>query len=315
MLIEDLFNQVLVLPAQNCGANRIRIVSGFATTNMVDLHMNRLHELNLNRIRIELIVGMTKNHGIELIHHHGFKKLAKECSNHGIEFNCKYVVMGNPVHAKTYCWLKEKTPIKSFIGSANYTMTGFGNKQVEAMIKSDPIYANNFFLDVNRRSHNCLDTQIEDHITFQQSHKLVDSVINNKQPYFQSITLSLLTNGVTPKKSGINWGQRKQRNPNQAYIPIPSQINKLNFFPAHGKRFTVLTDDDKIFIMARAQANGKALHTTNDNSQIGSYLRSRIQVDSGIFVTKKHLTQYGRTDVKFSKIDDETYYMDFSAQK
>ena len=76
--------------------------------------------------------------------------------------------------------------------------------------------------------------------------------------------------------------------------------------------FTINTDDNKTLIATRAQQNGKAIHTPHNNSLIGEYFRMRLGLPNGAFVQKEDLIRYGRTDVDFYKIDDETYYMDFS---
>ena len=51
----------------------------------------------------------------------------------------------------------------------------------------------------------------------------------------ESITLSLLVRGDTPKRSGINWGQRSDRHPNQAYLSLPAFIQRSGFFPERVK--------------------------------------------------------------------------------
>ena len=73
-----------------------------------------------------------------------------------------------------------------------------------------------------------------------------------------------------------------------------------------------MTDDDKVLICTRAQQSGKAIHTPHNNSLIGEYFRNRLGVGNGEPVTLENLIAYGRTDVTFYKIDDETYFMDFS---
>lgn len=77
-------------------------------------------------------------------------------------------------------------------------------------------------------------------------------------------------------------------------------------------RFFVLTYDGKIFICVRAQDNGKAIHTPQDNSMLGKYFRERLNVPHGSFVHKEDLDRYGRTTVDIFKIDVENYYLDFS---
>ncbi len=115
-----------------------------------------------------------------------------------------------------------------------------------------------------------------------------------------------------PTASGLNWGQREGREPNQAYLSLRSSVYQTDFFPARTIHFTVYTDDNKVLICTRAQDNGKAIHTPHNNSLIGEYFRNRLGLTSGEYVTKDDLFAYGRTDVDFYKIDDETYFMDFS---
>lgn len=130
----------------------------------------------------------------------------------------------------------------------------------------------------------------------------------------ESLTLSLLQhNGKqTGRRSGLNWGQRPNRNPDEAYIPLPSKQARKGFFPVNGVRFRVETDDGKKFIMRVEQANNKAITTPDDNAEIGKYFRARIGVDYGKLVEKEDLERYGRTDVTFYKLDDEQFVMDFS---
>ncbi len=56
MLTKNLFNEVLLRPAQN-GANKLFIVSGYATAAMAFYHLQYLHQ-NALEVSVELIVGM-----------------------------------------------------------------------------------------------------------------------------------------------------------------------------------------------------------------------------------------------------------------
>ncbi len=307
MIHEDLFREVLLSPAYDLRGGRLRIVSGFATANMVDRHMQQLVKQEFN-VSIELIIGMTIKVGIQEAQHLAFRKMA-EHSSWGIDFTCQYVVRGNPVHAKSYVWLDSREkPVMAFCGSANYTMTGFGGAQIESMAFTDSVDANEFHNYILRNTSDCIQPHIDTQVKMLRSRK----GFNDGSP-LERVTLSLLdkTSGETPTRSGINWGQRKGRNRDQAYINIPTSIGRSGFFPERFEQFTVLTDDGDSFICVRAQDNGKGLHTTQDNSLLGAYLRARLGVGSGEYVTKQHLDEYGRTDISFSKIDPETYLMDF----
>jgi hypothetical protein len=130
------------------------------------------------------------------------------------------------------------------------------------------------------------------------------------------ITLSLIVarSGMerVPMRSGLNWGQRPGRNPNQAYLSVPREIQRSSFLPEIGQQFLVEADDGQRFIMVRAQSNGKALETPGDNSLLGRYFRTRIGVESGRLVTATHLRRYGRTSVDIYRVSSSHYELDFS---
>ena len=65
-------------------------------------------------------------------------------------------------------------------------------------------------------------------------------------------------------------------------------------------------------ILRIEQQNNKAITTPARNSDLGEYFRNRLGLANGDFVTREDLDRYGRTDVIFIKLDEETYYMDFS---
>ncbi|MXZ81092.1 MAG: NgoFVII family restriction endonuclease [Gammaproteobacteria bacterium] len=314
MLDSDLFREILISPA-TAKSDRIKIVSGFATANMVDRHMSHLSKLELP-IHIDLIVGMTPISGIELTHHMGFQKIARNAPYEGMSFNCRYVANSIPVHSKVYCWMKGDALLEAWLGSANYTMTGFSRAQLESMAQTDPEYAKNLYHRAEGNSINCLSEDVEDRVIFKESHlpllSAPQKATSQKQLGQESVIMSFLVKGNTPARSGINWGQRPGRDMNQAYISIPTQIRKSDFFPDRAEQFTVLTDDGDSFIMVRAQQGEKALHTTPSNALLGKYIRARLGVNSGQYVTREHFVKYGRTDVSFTKIDEETYFMDFS---
>ncbi len=306
MLSEDLFREILIIPAMRQEINRLQIVSGFATAGMADRHMEKLAGIDQS-ISIDLIIGMPRQVGIEKAQHFALRKLS-ETQPYGLDFSCRYVVKGNPVHAKTYCWFEKNRPILAFAGSANYSLTAFGRSQIEVMTPADVYGIANFQADVRRNTTDCRDEHIETKIALTETRQIADLNSN-----VDTVTLSLLNHQTkeTPERSGINWGQREGRNKNQAYINIPADIGGSGFFPDRAEQFTVLTDDGDSFIMVRAQDGGKGLHTTQNNALLGEYLRARMRVPSGHYVTRQHLIEYGRTDITFTKIDDETYLLDF----
>lgn len=99
---------------------------------------------------------------------------------------------------------------------------------------------------------------------------------------------------------------------NSGFIPLPSDLWNSKFFPDHTWHFVVSTDDDTVFFCSREKLHGKGIYSAQPQSSFGEYFRNRLGVAFARPVTKQDLINYGRTDVDFYKIDDETYFMDFS---
>jgi|SRR5690606_27520018 len=314
---KEIFDQVLVNPLKN-GANKIRIISGYASANMVARHAEYIKNTMRKSFSTELIIGMGGSDGIELANHRSLIQLQNSSD---LKFRCNYIVNPPPVHSKLYLWMRGDEPYICFSGSANFTQNAFSTSMREAVSLVDPSLGLNYFETLANESMNCADESIEHFIDFYESKRIIldfkkdsnqDSQL--KERFTDRVTLSLLHSDKyeVPARSGLNWGQRPGREKNQAYINIPADIGRSGFFPDIRNTFTILTDDDKHLICVRAQANGKGLHTTLNNSLMGEYFRYRLGLKNGEFVTLEHLIRYGRTDVDIYKLDEETYYLDFS---
>jgi hypothetical protein len=133
---------------------------------------------------------------------------------------------------------------------------------------------------------------------------------------FNFVTLPLTTKRagqiIVPQRSGLNWGQRPGRSPNQAYLSVPADIQRSGFFPERGEIFIIECDDGFLMSCVRAQANGKGIESPTNNSIIGSYFRKRLGVRSGHMVTIDHLLSYGRTSVDIHFQNYNSYHLDFS---
>ena len=319
LLSDNLFSEVLLNPAKD-GASDLYIISGYASSAMVFHHAEKLKEQNSD-ININLIIGMTCRDGLSKTNHRGFQSLVE--NDLSGDFNCSYLINSPPVHSKVYTWFKDDIPVMAFAGSANYSQQAFiGNSQREVATKCDPATAYAYYNSLIDESIYCDHQDAEEVITLYNDNRAVnstkDSVEEETAEYdatagLEHELISLINrSGEISQRSGLNWGQRGNREPNQAYIPLKVNVYSTDFFPPVAQHFTIHTDDGKILICTRAQENGKAIHTPQNNSLIGEYFRFRLGVANGNLVTMDDLTSYGRTDIDFYKIDEENYYMDFS---
>ncbi len=303
MITENLYRSVLIEPAQ-AGATELRVVSGYATASMAHRHLTD-PAISESGIKIQLVYGMAPADGVSLVDDAMFGELE---TNH--PFSCHYNIERPAIHSKVYVWMAEDRPVKAFTGSANYTQRGFlgGGQQEEAMAEEDPVEALDYFQSVLDRAMEINHDDIEDYVAF-------FSPDRGHKDYADCVNLSLLTRrNDVGQRSGLNWGQRPEenRNPNQAYLRIPSDIARTGFFPPRAIRFTVLTDDGFTFVAVTAQDGDKAIHTPDGNQILGEYFRRRLNIQLGDPVNLAHLQNYGRTDVRFCKLDEETFFMDFS---
>ena len=303
MIHQNLFEEILVSPASG-GADGLLIVSGYASGSMAYRHL-ATPEIAGAGVKVRLVVGMAaSSDGIRLADHDMFRQLETESP-----FECHYRIAPPAVHSKVYVWMRGDAPMRAFIGSANYTEQGFlSNRQENAMDETDPQAAHGYFMDTLRGAMGISHDDIEDNVVLRRNEP-------RSRESGDCITVSLLSRaGVVPTRSGLNWGQRYGRNPNQAYIQLGAEIGRSDFFPTRPEQFTVVTDDNLSFIAVRAQKSdaGDAIETPEGNHILGAYLRARIGVRSGAPVAKRDLENYGRTDITFCKIEDDTYSMDFS---
>lgn len=212
------------------------------------------------------------------------------------------------------------------MGSANYSQVAFGiggsESRGEIMQKSDADSLLDYCNSVAAEAISCTDDLIHERVHLLDQMPPNDSKIINKKvdqvlpsdSLTESIDLPMLDSRTmeTPMRSGINHGQRPDRDHSQAYIAIPKWIQDRDFFPAPKVQFTVVTDDGTTLLMARGGTGGKNMMTPEDNGILGRYLRKRLGLLEDAYVHTEDLERYGRVSVTFHKSDSETYFMDFS---
>ena len=326
MIYTDLYNEVLIKPCLE-GADSLKIISGYATSAMAFHHLEELKKKKIN-VNISLLLGMCPTDGISFSNHQGFLNIIN--SEYSGKFICGYIYNKPSVHTKLYIWYKKNKLYKSFIGSANYTQNAFSNNQREAIAEIKDSSVTSYFSYLEKDSIYCDNQETEQLIrvtndkNYYRAHlheEAGTSIIEKNQPQneIESRTIVLFDRktGEIQNTAGLNWGHRRNnpnRNRNEAYIQLPPDIYKSEFFPAKPQHFTVVTDDSKTFICCRAQktgTTGAAIETPHNNALLGEYFRNRMGLPNGAFVTRKDLDTYGRSDVTFYKFDDENYYLDF----
>ena len=309
MIIGNLYNKILVKPFIENDVNQLYIVSGYASATFLRRHLLEIGSLGIEDFRINLIVGMPSKKS----DHNAFLQIHKEYSDN---VRAYYYNGSVPVHSKVYSWLKDENPISGYSGSANYSQYGFfENKQINQMNIDSPLEIKTFYDSLLANSTYIPDAIVEENV-LERIPVIEGSILPGQISWVEidkTVRISFLqANGTLPSRSGLNWGQREGREKDQAYLSIKKDSRKDGFLPELAYTFSMLTDDNEVFDCVVAQQGRKGIHTTNNNSVLGRYIRKRLGVPNGTFLTVDHLEAYGRTDFTLVKIDDETFLFDFS---
>lgn len=327
-LIDDLETHVITNP-YNEGYRYLRVLSGYVSPIFVEHVMTTYTDLSL-----EITVGMVSHEGIPIWNHQAFLTLVERFAG---RLTVSYQVSRPGNHRKVYYWVENELlglDSRVFLGSANFTRNGFG-RQNEILVESTHQNIGDIFADLNVLS--CDNQTIDNQISFYSAVPRPIAINSPESPneldtstgilstptnnYTDFVDLSLLVNGLVPSTSGLNWGHRQDgsRNGNEAYIKVPSVIHTQNpgFFPPFRVPFLLITDDGENLVCTMAQGKRipKAIHTRESNKLMGAYFRRRLGLDDEVFVVVENLIRYGRTDVRIYKIDDETFYLDFSVNE
>jgi hypothetical protein len=303
---------------------KVEIISGYATSTMALQHLEDMRKNKFN-VNVSLLVGMCPTDGLAISNHKGFQDIVASDNYQG-KFTCSYIYKLPAVHSKIYIWYKGKSLFKSFIGSANYTHNAFYHQR-ESLAEIHDTNVSDYYRLLEADSIYCSELEVENLIqitndkNYYRNHLGEDKgAIQFPETEVEHCTVSLLSSrtGEVQNTGGLNWGHRGEKNPNrnrnEAYIQLPPEVYRTNFFPPKPQHFRVVTDDSKEFICVRAEKDdvGQTIHTPLKNSLLGEYFRNRLGLSNGAFVTKADLDHYGRTDVVFYKFDEEEYLMDFS---
>lgn len=296
----------------NEGANKLCILTSHATPSMASWLLKSYEEKGITDVEVELIISDVIDEGIDDISHKGFKELnGNRYSSIWNNFSCSYLFQPPALKQNYYIWLEDEKPVKAFGCSYEFTQQSMLRTHSGSMHSRLASYALGLYEKAVDRSIYCNHSEVDDYIVvYSSSTALSTSSFASEE---NCVHLSLLARGgETGTKSGLNWGQRNNRNRNEAYIPLPVKIARSGFFPLNKQHFLVVTDDHHTLQLRVEQQNDKAITTPASNALLGEYFRNRLGLANGSYIKKEHLLAYGRSDVTFHKIDEEQYYMDFS---
>jgi hypothetical protein len=282
---------------------------------------------------IELITE-TENLNVTLIYGLAFEgiqeKLLSQLQNihQDLDKNITIYCPSIPSHAKLYLWKYKGEIVYGLNGSANFSSNGLLTLYRELLSEVNK----EDFREFNDYFQTIYDSCIE--ITEVTPSKRIEKarLSINQTPFVEGFctTDSLFGNG-----SKINWGfaPKGHTNPRDAYIGLRKQdIEQYpELFPpksannglgrADNEPIDVIWDDGVSMVCLLEGSMEidsvrypNKISTLKSKKILGDYLRNRLGILPGIKVTEKDFARYGRNNITISKINEGSYYFDFSVK-
>lgn len=312
--------------------NTLEIASGYFGVSLIDDFTNDLISISKRghcRILIGMIYheGVSKNQKKTLLELN--EKLNKSNSKSGIFISLRQF------HGKLYKFTKNNSDEKIYIGSSNFSDSGFyENIECNALINeeldkknislflSHLFYGNEFTAPLN---------EVELFVKSKKSKKIKDKLKNyeiNENNFPSKTPVSQLDIKLRvdeqPRSSLNLYFEKGRKNLQGKYSPRPwyeveitsKAQERTKDYPI-GEFTAYAKDKDKFykFKMLTASDNHKAI-TTKDNREIlGEFLKGKLEREGYLEkyekITLDTLRSYGRDYISLKKINDKEYYLDF----
>lgn len=238
-----------------------------------------------------------------------------------------------PVHSKIYVWKNQSDIVYALIGSANFSKNGLTIPLRESLAETTRDTFTDLDNYISQILQNAVECSAETISTIQVRTSLTTNPVTSAPC---SIVLYDPVTGEVPPRSGLNWGHSLgHTNLGDSYITIrTSHIQSYpHLFPPKQMRSTrvggrshrqndaiELVWDDGILMDALLEGsqkiNGrffpKQLSSHPSKNVLGRYIRERLGLSPQALVTRADLDNYGRSDISITRLQDGTYFVDFS---
>lgn len=206
---------------------------------------------------------------------------------------------------------------KTYSYESEFSLDGFNSESSISQISGEKSHAllkvvRSNSLRVDRISLNSIRAKYVD----RKPKIITRSNICNKDPDFELSFLTTRTKKIHNAGAGLNWGQptstRRRKDKNAAYIPVQISQQNLPSIPSPNIKFLCKFEDGIEIEMVRTGQNGKNLTSAYENQIFGRYIRSTLSLPSGALITQEDLVRSLVFGLKFYKLTDFKYFVQFS---
>ncbi len=275
--------------------------------------------LESKNLKVTLIYGLA-NEGIQ-------EKLLLSLQeiHNDLDKNISILCPSISSHAKLYLWKYKGEIVYGLNGSANFSSNGLLTQFRELLSEVNKVDFREFNDYYETIFESCKPIT---EVTFKKK---------SKEAYKRTEELEIfdgycITDSLLAEGSKINWGHgAAKNNVRDSYIPL-RKCDILNFpdlFPpksankglgyADNEPIDVIWDDGESMVCLFEGSTEidsirypNKISTYKSKRLLGDYLRYRLGLDKGVKVTAEDFSKYGRDNITISKINEGSYYFDFS---
>lgn len=296
----DLISKLLKEPFEN-GNDELIIISGYGSSKFLDDIITKLPD-----IKITLVLGMASQ-GIPKIDYELYKEICERDNNIVVKFQLE----SPPTHMKIYQWLRDGNPTECFIGSANFSYSGFvNNNEIMTLVNQDCMDLIKEFID---KSVYCLseDLLTDNLLLFSSKIPLQEQTENESK--LSNINRDFITNHQLKRyeydeeytevalifSNGLNRGLR---NRNNSYLDIDKNLTFFDKCLPIGEEGTMEIDELRLKVIRSGQF-GRQLHVLHDYYDFYSILLSTLSLDSDDVIDYAALRRMNLETIKFKYIE------------
>jgi len=320
-------------------AKNVTIASGYLSIDVLEKYAGCFESVARNGGVARLLVGMAFYEGLSQSKLTRLTTLSQmlcrlnEASGVFVPFERKY-------HGKLYIFEKLESS-SYYIGSSNFSSSGL-RSNMEANVQ---INDSRTITDIDNYVDHLFSNNVSKHID------QLEIVVPGSAKYKQRISFSTLdelqrynpssistegldyfeldlTRYTDKSKSSLNvyFGEGRLNRASGKITPrpwyevaliAPANVIRSSAYP-HG-HFDAYTDDGYIIPMAANGDNDKNIQSRGHLTIFGMWLKRKLQKNGALIpltpVTQDTLDAYGRKNIRFYKITDGKYYVDFSLSK
>lgn len=333
---EQYGNKLLdVLDAEFESAKDVTIASGYTSLDIIQRYNDEFIRIAKLGGQSRLLVGMAFYEGLSQRKLDMLNTLSTELQKTA-EGNGVYVCYVRKYHGKLYKFDDSRTK-KIYIGSSNFSRSGL-SENIEATVpltNDDEVDNASSFLDYlfsedNSTHINKADIVVPGSSAYKKRVSL-DTLSDLERYDPDSIDISNLTyfdyslsRVAKSEKSSLNvyfgkgrWsrstGKVVPRDWYEVELIAQNSLSKQEIYPKGD--FTAYTDDGYVIPMRTSGDYYKNIRSKGNLRLLGMWIKKKLQ-DSGSLVTLTPVTQdtfdqYGKDSIKFYKITDSKYYLEF----